>query len=129
MSWAGIAAALVIFAAGIGLGHRLGSTSAVVVVTPSADGDPMRSAAYVQRTGSAHAAALHDLAEAVRGGEPEDMAVARDVSVAALRASLEALTRIDPNDPTPALLLAEMQTVESSGAMSRPEGEPWVLWF
>jgi hypothetical protein len=129
LSWAGVAAALVIFAAGIGLGHRLGSTSAVVVLAPSPDGDPVQTAAYVQHTGSAHAAALRELAEAVRNGGPEDVALARDVSVAALRASLEALTRIDPSDPTPALLLAEIRTVQPGSAVRRPPGEPWVIWF
>ena len=129
MSWAGVAAALVIFAAGTALGHRLGSTSAVVVLTPSPDGDARETAAYVQRTGSVHAAAIRDLAAAVQSAEPQDVELARDVSLAALRASLEALMRLDPNDPTPALLLAQVQPIEASSTIRGPAEQPWVVWF
>ncbi len=129
MSWAGVAAALLIFAAGTALGHRLGSTSAVVVLTPSPDGDARETAAYVQRTGSVHAAAIRNLAAVVESAEPQDVELARDVSLAALRASLEALTRLDPNDPTPALLLAQVQPIEASSAIRGPAEQPWVVWF
>ena len=129
MSWAGVAAALVIFAAGTALGHRLGSTSAVVVLTPSPDGDARETAAYVQRTGSEHAAAIRNLAAVVETAEPQDVELARDVSLAALRASLEALSRLDPNDPTPALLLAQVQPIEASSAIRGPAEQPWVVWF
>jgi hypothetical protein len=129
MSWVGVAAALVIFAVGTALGHRLGSTSAVVVLAPSPDGNPRETAAYVQRTGSAHAAAIRELAAAVQSAEPRDVALARDVSLAALRASLEALTQLDPSDPTPALLLAAVQPVEDASAIRGPADEPWVVWF
>ncbi|UCF39847.1 MAG: hypothetical protein JSW43_08875 [Gemmatimonadota bacterium] len=128
LSWVGVAAALVIFAAGTLLGHRLGSSSAVVVLAPAPDGDPRETAAYVQRTGSAHAAAIRNLAAAVQSAEVQDVDLAREVSLAALRASLEALTRLDPNDPTPALLLAQVQPVEAS-AIRGPADRPWVVWF
>jgi len=99
------------------------------VPAPSPERQPGRTAANVQRTGSAHASAIRDLAEAVQAAGPEDVALARDVSLAALRASLDALTRLDPNDPTPALLLAEIQTVQTSGTVRGPAGAPWVVWF
>jgi hypothetical protein len=129
MSWVGVAAALLIFAAGTLLGHRLGSTSAVVVLAPSPDGDPRETAAYVQRTGSVHAAAIRDLAVSVQTADPQDVELARDVSLAALRASLEALTRLDPSDPTPALLLAQVQPIGASSVMRGPADQPWVVWF
>jgi hypothetical protein len=128
-AWVGIAAALAIFAAGTALGHRLGSSSAVVVLAPAPDGDARETAAFVQRTGSAHAAAIVRLASAVESADPRDVELAREVSLAALRASLEALTRLDPTDPTPSLLLAQVQPVAASGATRGPAEEPWVVWF
>ena len=128
-AWLGVAAALAIFAAGTALGHRMESSSAVVVLAPAPDGDARETAAFVQRTGSAHAAAIVRLAEALESAEPQDVELARDVSLAALRASLEALTRLDPNDPTPALLLAQVQPIEASSVFRGPADEPWVVWF
>lgn len=129
MPWVGVAAALAIFAAGTALGHRLGSSSAVVVLAPAPGGDARATAAFVQRTGSAHAAAIVRMAEALESAEPQDVELAREVSLAALRASLDALTRLDPSDPTPALLLAQVQPIEASSVIRGPADEPWVVWF
>ena len=126
--WLGVAAALLIFAAGTALGHRLGSSSAVVVLAPAGD-DARETAAFVQRTGSAHAAAIVQLAAALESAEARDVQLAREVSLAALRASLEALTRLDPSDPTPSLLLAQVQPIEASSVFRGPADEPWVVWF
>jgi hypothetical protein len=124
-----LAASLVIFAAGVSFGHWLGAS-------PSPQGQPAdqlsawEMAATVQRTGSQHAAALGNLAARLATAQPEEVELAKEVAMASLRAALQQVALLDPSDPTPARVLAELDAGEWDNAIPvRTGNEPWLVWF
>ena len=132
VSWIGvakIAAILAIFASGVVLGHLLGSHQQVLAIQSPETASPWELAAQVQRTGSSHVAALGDLAERVANARPEEIELAREVALASLRASLQQMVMLDPTDPLPIRLAAELQfSLEQQKAVHQ-ENEPWYVWF
>ena len=125
-----LAAALVIFAAGVGLGHRLGRDSAPAGEPAVADAGTRQLAALVQRTGSAHAAALGDLAARAASARPEETALAREVSMSSLRATLWQMVLLDPDDPVPARMLSELDRAAPGAPSSiRVSAQPLVVSF
>jgi hypothetical protein len=122
-----LAASLAIFAAGVALGHRLGRGAGPASEVARADLGAAQLAALVQRTGSAHVAALGDLAASAAGARPEETALAREVAMSSLRAALWQMVLLDPDDPTPARMLRELErtptgTPRSIGVTAQPLG-------
>jgi len=125
-----LAAALVIFAAGVGLGHRLGRESGRAGDVASAGSGAEQLAALVQRTGSAHAAALGDLAASAASARPEEIALAREVAMSSLRATLWQMVLLDPDDPVPARMLSDLDRAAPGAPPSiRVSAQPLVVSF
>ncbi len=132
ISWLGvsrIAASLIIFAGGVVLGHLLGSRQQIVAIQSPETASPYELAAQVQRTGSSHAAALEDLAERVAHARPEEIELAREVALASLRAALHQMAMLDPTDPLPIRLSAELSAVLEQRRSFQENNDPWFVWF
>ena len=122
-----LAASLAIFAAGVALGHRLGRGAGPAAEAARADLGSAQLAALVQRTGSAHVAALGDVAARVGTARPEETALAREVAMSSLRAALWQMVLLDPDDPAPARMLRELERTPSGtpaaiGVTAQPLG-------
>ncbi len=125
-----LAAALVILAGGVVLGHWLGSRPTSPEVVPVAASSTWELAAVAQHTGSMHAAALRDLANRVASAQPEEIELAREVALASLRAALLQVALLDLSDPTPIRLLTELEaTGTGSPVPVRAGNEPWLVSF
>ena len=122
-----LAASLAIFAAGVALGHRLGRGAGPAAESARSEGAPAQLAALVQRTGSAHVAALGDLAASAANARPEETALAREVAKSSLRAALWQMVLLDPDDPMPARMLRDLERTPagmppSIGVTAQPLG-------
>jgi len=125
-----IAAALAIFAAGVALGHRLGGAPAPIPEPVLAEANARQLAALVQRTGSAHAAALGDIAARIATASPEETALAREVAMSSLRATLWQMVLLDPGDQVAARMLRELERPAPGTPPSvRVTAEPLVVSF
>lgn len=91
---AAVAAGVALFGGGFVLGDVRGGQRTLDVVEALAGADAQRTAALVQRTGSAYVAALAALAEA----DTVDSAVGREVARAVLWSAAAELARLDPDD-------------------------------
>lgn len=127
---ASLAASLIIFAGGVTLGHGLATSQAPGGGQSIEQRNAWEVAATVQRTGSLHAAALGDLAARAATAQPEEVVLAKEVALASLRAALQQVALLDPSDPTPARVLAELDAGAWGEVLPvRTGDEQWLVWF
>ncbi|HEX5724882.1 MAG TPA: hypothetical protein VFX98_05420, partial [Longimicrobiaceae bacterium] len=100
---AGAAAAVALFAVGVGVGQWLGARGTARVVAAVQAENSRQAALLVQETGSAYVSALSQLAQ-VR--DTAQAAQGREVAVQLLRAAAGELVRIAPDDPVASGILA-----------------------
>jgi hypothetical protein len=131
-SWwiTGIAAALALFASGLATGQWLGTRGAADAFAQVRRDDGLAPAASVQRTGTAHVAALASLVEAADSADAGAVAQAREVALAALWAAASEVVRLAPDDPVAGEILRGFERARQEGA-DTTSGPPvkQVIWF
>ena len=122
------AAAVAFFAAGLAAGQWVGARQTATTLAELFPREAERAAAVVQQTGSAHAAALASLADAVRSTQTgEERQEAQEVAEATLRAAALEVVRLSPNDPLAARILQGLDRTRTDGV--GPEASRSVVWF
>lgn len=124
----GIAASIALFASGVVVGQWLGSRATTSAVLAMQQSDPQRTAAQVQRAGSAYVGALQALAHLSDSTRTEVSLQGREVALTALHAAANEVIRIAPNDPIAAEILRGFQRVRQQQT-SQPQQLRQIVWF
>lgn len=122
-----MAASIALFASGVVVGQWLGSRATTSAVIAMQQGDPQRTAAQVQRAGSAYVGALQALAHLSDSTSTEVTAQGREVALTALHAAANEVIRIAPNDPIAAEILRGFQRVRQQ--TTQPQHLRQIVWF
>lgn len=128
-SWrtAAIAAGLALFTSGVAVGQWTGSRGAARVIASLERDGVLRTAAQVQRTGTAYVDALSDLVAVTDSASASEAEQAREVALAALWAAATEIVRLAPDDPVAGQI---MNAFEQARSDRRPAaGARQVMWF
>ncbi len=129
-AWAIAAAAVAIFAGGFSLGQWLEARQARAALIAMHEQDAARTAAQVQRAGSAYVAALGRLADLADSSGPRELQQGREVATNILHAAASQMVRLEPDEPVAVRILqgldraAKRDTNTLAAADSRR-----VIWF
>ncbi len=124
------AAAVVLFAGGVGLGAWLESRHTTDVVMAIHREDTATAAALVQRTGSAYVSALAALASMADTARSPELAQGREVAVNALHAAASQMVRLAPDEPLAVGILQGMERASRRDTLSAAAAEARrVVWF
>ncbi|HEV8577829.1 MAG TPA: hypothetical protein VGX68_02005 [Thermoanaerobaculia bacterium] len=113
------AAALLLFAGGVAVGHRWGAAERAASGVRLAR-DPLAAAAEVQRTGTEYVAALRSLAECTPG--PGTREQGREAALAAFYGAAHELVRLAPGDAGANEILDAVSSCREAPRPERPQG-------
>ena len=122
-----VAASIALFALGVAAGQWLGARSTTNTVIALQHNDALRTAAEVQRAGTAYVAALQALA---RQSESNPSGQGREVALTALYAAANEMVRLAPNDPVAAEILRGFQRAwQQQSATQKQDPLRRIVWF
>ncbi len=125
-----IAASIALFATGVVVGQMLGARTATNTAIALSQSDGLRTAAQVQRAGSAYVDALQALAQLGDSSKAGVPSQGREVALTALHAAANEVIRMAPNDPIAAEILRGFERVRQQEAtQQRRDPQRQIIWF
>jgi hypothetical protein len=125
-----IAASIALFASGVVVGQMLGSRATTNAVIAMSQNPALRTAAQVQRTGSAYVDALQALAQLADSTKTGVPAQGREVALTALHAAANEVIRMAPNDPIAAEIMRGFERVrQQQTTQQQRDPQRQIIWF
>lgn len=121
-------AGLAFFASGLAVGQWMGSRNTADVVTAVLEQDAVSRALAVQAAGSEYVRAVARLSELAEGEEPGAAGPGMEAAQVALHAAALELARLNPDDPTMAMVLAVLERYRGQGAEEQGSVRQ-TIWF
>lgn len=124
-----IAASIALFASGVVVGQMLGARTATNTAIALTQNDALRTAAQVQRAGSAYVDALQALAQLSDSSSNGVPPQGREVALTALHAAANEVIRMAPNDPIAAEILRGFERARQQSTQPQRDPQRQIIWF
>jgi hypothetical protein len=130
-TFAAAAAVVAVFTGGFALGQWLEARQARQALVAMHEQDAARTAALVQRAGSAYVAALGRLADLADSSGPRDLQQGREVATNILHAAASQLVRLEPDEPVAARILQGLDRAaqRDTSTLAAAADSRRVIWF